>query len=54
MTEEQEFLDRLETVSSFVQTLKTDIRFVNSYEWAEPIFQVSRAFQVLCKQKKLI
>ncbi len=30
----------VETVSSFVYTLKTDIRFVNSYKWAEPIFQI--------------
>ena len=29
-----------ETVSSFVYTLKTDIRFVNSYKWAEPIFRI--------------
>ena len=29
-----------ETVASFVNPLKTDIRFVNSYKWAEPLFRI--------------
>ena len=41
-------LSNIETVSSFVYTTKIDIRFVNSYEWAEKISQVLTILHILC------